>query len=64
MATKKDKLPEGYEYWPQFRNVTYVRADHDAEKDTYTVVGQRGESWVVPGHEFRTNYKPVTPNKS
>ncbi len=63
MASKTAEKFEGSEHWPEFRNITYVRA-YQQEDGTYLVQGQRGDQWEVDGHEFHDNYKPVTPNKS
>ena len=63
MASKKKQDVSGSEHWPVFRNVTYV---HAIQKDdgSYLVHGTKGDVWVVSQHDFHTNYKPVTPNKS
>jgi hypothetical protein len=63
MASKKEDKYEGSEYWPEFRNVTYVRALQQ-EDGSYLVQGSRGDQWKVDQSEFHANYKPTTPNKS
>jgi hypothetical protein len=62
MAKKIDT--EGSENWPEFRNISYVRASYDAERDVYVVQGSRGDAWEVAAADFHEYYKPTTPNKS
>lgn len=66
MATKKETeaLLEGADHWPEFRNVTYVRALYLEEDGDYLVRGSQGDTWTVDEADFHARYKPTTPNKS